>query len=461
MPDRPFHRVVLSLSDLGRRHWIWIPILVVASWLLHLLYVPRPPALDPEKPIQIHWQPGRWPLLEPLVAAMDRATQSIDACAFSLDHPEFHLALHRAAERGVHIRLRTHKTPQWGLPESAEVKCGPFGKGLFHAKALVIDQKELWIGSANFSADGLTSQANLLVGLLAPQLAQFCSQRLWYDSVPGQQTKVQLLWHGAPVSVELAIMPLAGVEENVLGILRRAKRSCRSAQYVLTAPHWVEALSGAHQRGVDVSLVLEKPNLRIPPVRQAQNTLRKQRVPTSTWIRPSLCHHKMLWIDEEQLILGSANATKAAWTINREVVLLFTGLPLELQEELEKGWNRLRGLSRPMVDPASKKQLHLFATCAHVANDSGQTQFVNCAHRCSRQTQAHKALLFFEPKALQKQVGQKTTLRLAGHFQTDPFILFCDTADRIGAALLRTAPCHFTYSGHGGSSSPLKIVARE
>jgi cardiolipin synthase len=395
--------------------------LLLSGWLVHLVWIPRPEPLSAKNPLQIHWQPGKWPLSVPLVAAIDRAQHSLDCAAFSFNHPEIHAAWQRAAERGVRVRLRSHVPSSVGLPPTAFVEEGPWDSGLFHAKVMIVDEQEVWISSANFSADGLSVQANLLVGLWSESLAQGIASSLWNNNLhPTNSTRwnplhTRLKVFERDVDVQVWVLPEPGAQRAIFDWLRSAQSSICTAQYVLTSGALIEHLGEAARRGVAVDVVLSPPERRVTAVRQGLRQLRAQNLLPTVWLRPSLCHHKMAWIDGTRLITGSANWTKAGWTVNREIVLMLDELPVELQKEMTRGWEKLRGLSRPMTG-SSNRQLYLFAPSSHLPNDSCKAELVDGAHRCSTQTETNETVFFGEPEAFVKQVRKKTALGFAGNF---------------------------------------------
>lgn len=372
--------------------WFLLP-----AWLLHLLWIPSPEPLSASNPLQLHWQPGQWPLSEPLVAAMDRAKISLDCSAFSFDHPGIHDAWQRAAQRGVRLRLRSHVSSTLSLPPSAHVEEGPWKTGLCHAKVVIVDEQEVWIGSANFSADGLSAQANLLVGLWSKSLAKQLTASLWGNVPICNPLQERLELKGQSVHVQTWILPDPSAQQAVLSWLDSAQQSICTAQYVLTSAPLIDHLGVAKQRGVAVDVVLSRPERQVAAIRQGLRRLRSKTITPAIWIRPSLCHHKLAWIDGTRLITGSANWTKAGWSVNREIVLMLDGLPVALQKEMKRGWEKLRGLSRPMTG-SSNRRLYLFAPSPHLPYNSSQAQLVDSAHCCSAQAKTYETVLFREPK---------------------------------------------------------------
>ena len=117
----------------------------------------------------VHYAPAE--NLEALdVAALDRATRTIDMAAYTLtDYPVIE-ALGRAARRGVAVRIlvdraqletRPESPPLIALQDVAGVSLKvKRGRIYMHLKAYQIDGRWLRTGSANFSASGLKQQDN-------------------------------------------------------------------------------------------------------------------------------------------------------------------------------------------------------------------------------------------------------------------------------------------------------------
>ena len=107
------------------------------------------------------------------VAALDRATRTIDLAAYVLTDAPVIAALDRAALRGVVVRILFDRGQLETRPESLPLIALQDVPGvtvrvkttrvLMHLKAYAVDGRWLRVGSANFSGSGLRAQDNELI----------------------------------------------------------------------------------------------------------------------------------------------------------------------------------------------------------------------------------------------------------------------------------------------------------
>jgi phosphatidylserine/phosphatidylglycerophosphate/cardiolipin synthase-like enzyme len=134
------------------------------------------------------------------------------------------------------------------LPPSAEAH--PFqSKGLMHRKIIVLDQVQVFLGTANLTTTSLKHHSNLLLGIYSPLLGQFLSEKkgtYLSFSIEGQPAKLWLL----PDEKQSAL-------KQLLMTIDDAQTSIRLAMYTLTHPLIADALIRAKERGVDVKVALD------------------------------------------------------------------------------------------------------------------------------------------------------------------------------------------------------------
>jgi len=141
-------------------------------------------------------------------------------------------------------------------------------------------------------------------------------------------------------ATEEAFSPHQGSTALIVRTISEAHKSIRVAAYTFTSHTIAEALANAHQRGVDVRVVLN-------------DSQRTSRSSVAGWLadngivvrfnsRYAIMHDKFLIIDDMTLETGSFNFTKAAETRNAENVLVIHDDPkaiADYTQQWKKLWN--------------------------------------------------------------------------------------------------------------------------
>jgi phosphatidylserine/phosphatidylglycerophosphate/cardiolipin synthase-like enzyme len=129
--------------------------------------------------------------------------------------------------------------------------------------------------------------------------------------------------------------------------IRNAEHSVRGLWYSFTYAPLVSALIAAHNRGVDVEIVLDRSNL----TARASGLDRLLRAGVPVWIdsRHAIMHDKIAIIDGRTVLTGSFNATAAAHARNAENLVTLRGPVgrfLGDWEEHRRHSRRLEGVRR-------------------------------------------------------------------------------------------------------------------
>ena len=136
---------------------------------------------------------------------------------------------------------------------------------------------------------------------------------------------------------EIAFSPHGGATELVIKTIDSAKTSVRLAAYSFTSAPIAKALVAAHDRGVDVRVVVDKSNA---TARYTKVTfLANQHVPVRVDYRYAIMHDKFIVVDGETVETGSFNFTAAAESHNAENVLVLDDATLAARYARE--WDRL------------------------------------------------------------------------------------------------------------------------
>ncbi len=138
--------------------------------------------------------------------------------------------------------------------------------------------------------------------------------------------------------VQAFFSPDDEVESVIAYWVGKANSSIEVAMYTFTSSRLAQSLIDAAKRGIDVKVILEKSN-----VNQYSKyvILRSNGVRVQLDSNPSLMHNKFCVIDDEIVITGSYNWTKAAREDNDENIVLIRCSELAnlYHEEFQEMWS--------------------------------------------------------------------------------------------------------------------------
>jgi phosphatidylserine/phosphatidylglycerophosphate/cardiolipin synthase-like enzyme len=120
--------------------------------------------------------------------------------------------------------------------------------------------------------------------------------------------------------VSVCFTPGGNCTDAIVKALGDAKRTILVQAYSFTAAPIAKALLDAHQRGVQVQVILDKDNR--TDKYSAGDFLANQGIPTTIDAAHTIAHNKIIIIDGEMVITGSFNFTKAAQEKNAENLLI-------------------------------------------------------------------------------------------------------------------------------------------
>jgi phosphatidylserine/phosphatidylglycerophosphate/cardiolipin synthase-like enzyme len=138
-----------------------------------------------------------------------------------------------------------------------------------------------------------------------------------------------------PQDLKAYFSPNGGCTQAVVDALSAAKKTILVQAYSFTSAPIAKALVEAKHRGVDVRVILDK----------SQRTERysgatylvNEGIPTFIDAAHRIAHNKVMVIDDQTVITGSFNFTKAAESGNAENVLLILHAP-ELAARYTANW---------------------------------------------------------------------------------------------------------------------------
>lgn len=272
-----------------------------------------------------------------LLDAIRQARSSIHLVMFGLTDSSILTLLSQKIQKQIPTTIYYDPT---GTPQIRHVLNGaevhPIkNAGLMHQKILILDEEMIFIGSANMTAPSLQMHDNLVVGMVSPPLAQFLQSH-----APHQSGHLKTRVGGQEVEIWLLPDPRGHALSDLKRKIRSATHSVRIALFTFTHPCLIEEVIRAHQRGVSVRVVVDR-HCGMGASSKAIDRLQKAGVFIALSQGIQLLHHKFVYIDEQTLITGSANWTKAAFTKNNDCFLSLQNLTHEQKRFMNRLWHRI------------------------------------------------------------------------------------------------------------------------
>lgn len=280
------------------------------------------------------------PVEAALVAAIDRAQQTVDMAIYELESQPVTDALIRAKERGVRVRVVTDG--EYGLEnpdatfdqlELADIPVVSDGarRGYMHNKFAVIDGLYVWTGSVNFKPNGFYRNNNNAMLIRSSRLAQNYAaefEELFAGQFGASSPKTVV---NPVITVEGTRIETYFESEGDLGArlaeLIAGARSVRFMAFSFTESlRWREdgdersvmlLLRDRAQAGeLDVQGIVEASSRSgVKPLLCAGLDIRQDG-------NPDVMHHKVFIFDEAIVAMGSFNFSNRAATENDENMLI-------------------------------------------------------------------------------------------------------------------------------------------
>ena len=135
-------------------------------------------------------------------------------------------------------------------------------------------------------------------------------------------------------SVQVGFSPERSAQALVLQVINHAHKSIRLIGYAFQAPDIAQALVAAHDRGVDVRVVVDDKRNRVKASRKVMDEVVRKGVQLRTNDHYHIQHDKTIIVDERLVETGSFNFAPSAETMNSENVVVMRGLPAVTRQYL-------------------------------------------------------------------------------------------------------------------------------
>jgi phosphatidylserine/phosphatidylglycerophosphate/cardiolipin synthase-like enzyme len=268
----------------------------------------------------------------PLIAAIDSARQSVDVAIYSISLPSIVNAIMDAHQRGVRVRMvmesdsMDRSGPQRLMDTGIRI-VGDLREGLMHNKFVIIDGAEVWIGSANFTPNGIYQDNNHILRVRSTKIAQnyitefeeMFEQDKFGTNIVSATPNAVINING--VVVENYFSPDDGVARRINALLGEAQESIFFMAYSFTSDDFSATLQARAANGVNVSGVFEEEQVK-SNMGGEYETLRLAGLDVYLDGNSGQMHHKVFIIDQQIVILGSYNFSANAEKRNDENVMI-------------------------------------------------------------------------------------------------------------------------------------------
>lgn len=315
--------------------------IILSMWFWGGVERRTPPIPSGECPALLYANQCDDNLRQVFINAISQAQESIFLIIYSLTDPRVIQILKEKAAQGIAVTvIHDPKTTQSGF-ESLGHKIQHSSKktkGLMHMKILIVDQKKVWIGSANLTKESLMFHDNLVIGLESPALASMIVQRESNHPkdflVGGQHVEFYFL----PEDRQSGLKKLSQM-------IAEANKTLRVAMFTWTHPDLTDAIIEAKQRGIQVEVVMDYTQSQ-GVNRETIKKLTRAEIPIKTNRNSDMLHHKFIYIDDTTLVNGSANWTRAAFSKNDDCFMVLHDLTNEQKKKMETLWHAIRATTR-------------------------------------------------------------------------------------------------------------------
>lgn len=285
-----------------------------------------------------------------LSRAIESANKSVSLVIYALTDEKVISTLRKKSEEGVNVRVVCDAKASPYVVKKLGNKIDVvrrFSPGLMHQKILVIDNEQVWIGSANMTGESLRTHGNLVTAINCPELAKLLVEKAEsmpeYDKGPKFSHKEFLL---NDQLIELWLLPDdSRAVKRLIKLIDNAQKTIRVAMFTWTRFDLANAVIAAKRRGVNVQVVIDH-NSGKGASSKVVDLLARSRISPRLSTGYALLHHKFLYIDSKILVNGSANWTKAAFTQNDDCFIILHDLTQPQQQLLDSLWDVIQAESK-------------------------------------------------------------------------------------------------------------------
>lgn len=288
-----------------------------------------------------------------LVQAIRSATHSVHLMVYSLTDRTILHALKEKAAEGIPVRVVVDNAASLGVDKLLGRNVKTIlrsGTGLMHLKILIIDESQIWCGSANMTYESFNSHHNLVLAMEHKELAQNIIAHAMGLTKNAASPKTAPLYFTLDAQQgELWFLPQKAALQHLCDMIDTAKKTLRVAMFTWTHPLLADRVIAAKGRGVHVEVCVDR-NQTLGTNAATIGRLRDANIAVRTNEGNKLLHHKCMWIDDQILVSGSANWTRAAIKQNDDFFVVLRPLTDKQNALMDTLWQHLRNETQVLCE---------------------------------------------------------------------------------------------------------------
>jgi len=280
--------------------------------------------------------------------AIGRTTKSLDIAVFEFNNPMVENAMVEAQRRGVKVRVVTGKLgyeeennrfpalEKAGLP----IVVRP-DSGLMHNKFAILDGAEVWTGSWNYTDGAIYRNNENALSLEGQDIAAH------YQNVFNQMFEANQFGRKRPASglvvplshgILAMFSPEDPIAKELLKRLSSTRKSVAFLAFAITHPEVIDSLL-ARSQTLPVRGIIERKLAQNPGTRKLIFG-NGSKIQLRLGVSPGNLHHDVMVIDDELVITGSTNFSRAAFESNDENIVFIPDAQLaaKYMAEFSRFW---------------------------------------------------------------------------------------------------------------------------
>ncbi len=289
--------------------------------------------------------------------AINRAEKSILMMIYALNDQKIINALNYKADRGIPVTLIGDIEASAKAENRLSSKINYVKRdtdGIMHLKILVIDDKETWIGSANMTGESLRMHGNLVAVIASPSVAEVVKQKansMINRTYFSGNSRHDFIVGGQKLELWFTPDETYG-PKRIMDLIRDAKKQLQIAMFTWTRFDFAREVANAHRRGVTAEVILDR-NSAQGAGQEVTDILLTANVPVFLSQGNALLHYKMMYIDENTLVNGSANWTRSAFYRNDDCFFILYDLNQNQKDVINQVWNNAYRNAREIYENAA------------------------------------------------------------------------------------------------------------
>ncbi len=332
---RTFRKVFLTLA--------FLLITLSSYWASeHFVRVELPSS---DHPPALYANQAHQDLRQTFVQGIKQAKESVNLVIYTLTDHAIIQALRDKADEGIQVKVLVDgkATP------FIDRKLGPkvevvkrYADGIMHMKILMIDHALTFVGSANMTGESLQMHGNLVTALNSPAFAAYVKKKI--DTLPEEGpappfSESKFVFANQPL--EMWFLPdKRDASTRIKQLIGSANKTIRIAMFTWTRMDFAEAIVAKAKEGVKVEVAMDHYSGKGTSAKVV-DYLKKSGIPVRLSTGTALLHYKFLYIDDQVLVNGSANWTKAAFTQNDDCFFVLTNLTEEQKKHMNFLWTQI------------------------------------------------------------------------------------------------------------------------